>query len=212
MVHIGGPPRPTVLPMEPIDIGNAGLGMQGAGAVFGALGAFFAASSNQSMLRGQAEIAEINARTEEGNAQARLFAGQREEQRSLLATAGLKSKQKVAFAANGIDLGEGSAVRTLTDTDVMGAIDANQIKANAVREAWGYRVRATNFQNEALMKRASASAINPLLSATTSLLGSAGQVASSYYQLNKTGVFGNGSGDFSRMGRAAPAASATYWD
>ena len=201
------------------NIGAASLGMQGVGAVFGAIGAFMSASANQSMLRGQAEIAEINARTAESNAQARLFSGQRQEQASMLGTATLKGRQRVGLASQGVALGTGSAVRTLTDTDLMGRIDANQIAANAVREAWGYRAQATNLQNEALTKRATAGAINPLLAGATSLMGSAGSVASSYYGMQKASVgekagvgeIGNGSGkttgDFARMDRASP----TYW-
>ena len=187
--------------------------MQGVGAVFGAIGSFMAASANQSLLRGQAEIADINARMAEADAQSVLFVGQRTEQAARRWTAGLKGKQRAAFAAGGVDLAQGSALRVLTDTDVLGEMDANQIQANAVREAWGHRIKATSIRNDALMKRAGASAINPLMAGATSLLGSAGQVAQNWYQMDKVGAFGNGSGatkttgDFAREDRA----SATYW-
>ena len=70
-------------------------------------------------------------------------------------------------------------------TDIMKEIDRNTVEANAVRSAWGYRTQAVNSQNDALIKRATADTISPFGSATTSLMGSAGNVATSWYQLNK---------------------------
>lgn len=172
--------------------GEAGLGMQGIGAIFAMLGAYQSAQGQKANLRGQAAIADINATTAERSAQAALMAGQHEEQRSMLATANLKSTQKVGFAAGGIDLGEGSAARTLTSTDVMGEIDKNTIAANAVRSAWGYRTQATSFENEAMMKRSGADSISPAMAAGTSLLNSAGSVAQNWYALNKSGALDNG--------------------
>ena len=201
-----------------LNAGQFGVGMQGVGAVLGAIGAWASASAQKASLRAQADIADINAKIADGDAQATLAAGQREEQRSMLFTAGLKGTQRTRLAANGVDLGVGSAARVLTTTDVMGQIDANQIKANAVRQAWGHRIQATNHQNDALRSRANASAISPAMAATTSLIGSAGQVASNWYAMNKVGN-GSGSspglttGDFSRMDRNTPSGQAlnSYW-
>jgi len=179
--------------MDSFSGGDASLGLQGIGGIISMMGAYVGAQGQKSNLRAQADIADINAATAERSAQATLLAGQREEQRSMLATANLKSSQQAGFAANGIDLGEGSAARTLTSTDVMGKIDANTIAANAVRSAWGFRTQATNYENEALTKRAGASAISPGMAAASSLLTSAGSVASNWYALNKAGALGNGS-------------------
>lgn len=167
--------------------GDTALEFQAGGGIVSALGAFMAIQAQQSQLRSAAEIADINAGTAERSAQAALRSGQRAEQRSMLATAQLKSRQRVGLAANGVDLGQGSAANVLTSTDVMGEIDHNTIAANAVADAWGYRAQATNFGNEALTKRAQAGAMSPGMAAATSLLGSASQVASSWYSLNKAG-------------------------
>lgn len=161
--------------------------MQGAGAASSAMGAYFGAKSQKSSLELQANLADINARMSESAAQQTLLTGQREEQKSMIATANLKGTQRASMAANGIDLGQGTANQVLTSTDVLGEIDANTIHANAVLNAWGHRTQAVNQTNQALMSRASASAISPLTSMTTSLLGSAGSVASSWYTMNKAG-------------------------
>lgn len=185
----------------------AALTMQGAGAISSGLGAYYGAQSQKSSLELQANLADINARMSESAAQSTLLTGQREEQKSRIATANLKGTQRAGLAANGVDLGVGSAANILTTTDVMGEVDANTIQANAVRSAWGYRTQAVNQTNQALMSRASAGAISPLTSAATSLLGSAGAVAGNWYQYNKAGAFGSASpgdglsqGDRRKMG------------
>lgn len=154
----------------------------------------------------QAAIGDINAKMLESNAQATLLSGQREEQKSQLNTAHLKSSQRVAMAANGVDLGVGSAENILTTTDVMGEIDANTIQANAVRGAWGYRAEAQNAKGQADVARArqygaavmagaerdtgskaytfamkQADNVRPSTSFGSSLLAGAGKVADSWY-------------------------------
>lgn len=168
--------------------GDVGIGLQGAGGIMAALGAFAGAQGQQSAMRNRADIADINATTANRAAQSALMVGQAQEQRSMIGTANLKSAQQAGFAAGGVDLGEGSAARTLTSTDVMGAIDHNTIAANAVRTAWGYKTQATNFGNEALQARAGADSISPYMAGASSLLGSAGSVAQSWYAMNKAGA------------------------
>ena len=172
-------------------MGFSALALQGAGAAASTVGSYFAAQSQKNALGAQADVADINARMAESTAQSALYQGQQQEISARLKTGQLKSSQRTAMAANGIDLGSGTATNILTSTDTMGEIDANTIAANAVRSAFGYRTQATNFQNDALMKRANASGISPIASAASSLLTSAGQVASSWYSMNKAGVLGD---------------------
>jgi hypothetical protein len=157
-----------------------------------ALGAYNGAQSNKLTLQGQADIAEINSRMSETTAQSTLLAGQREEQKSRIATANLKGTQRASLAANGVDLGVGSAENILTTTDVMGEIDANTIKDNAIRSAWGYRTQAVNYQSQARSSRAASGAISPESAMASTLIGGAGQVASSWYQMGKPKMFGAG--------------------
>lgn len=151
------------------------MGLQGAGLASSVVGSYYSAKSQKNALGLQADLAEYQA-------QNALVQGEREEQRSRLSTANLKSTQRASLAANGVDLGEGSAARVLTSTDYLGEVDAQTIKRNAILNAWGYRTEAT-------MKRASADSISPGLSAFTSFLGSGTQVASSWYSLAKAGAF-----------------------
>ena len=67
------------------------LSLQGAGVAMSAIGAYAGAAARKQAMQFEAQMAEINAVSSERTAQATLLAGQHEEQRSMLATANLKS-------------------------------------------------------------------------------------------------------------------------
>lgn len=56
----------------------------------------------------------------------------------------LVGKQRVALAAQGIDVDSGSAGEIQDQTRAIGALDQLTIRNNAAREAWGYKVQASN--------------------------------------------------------------------
>lgn len=126
--------------------------------------------------------------------------------------AAVKSRQKVNLAANGVDVTSGSALDLLTSTDYLSALNDDRIndasarnvdtiRNNAINNAWGYRTQGTGFRDSAATQRADASlyrfdagqqrsgarGIRPNTAAGVSLLGSAGQVASSWYGMSKAG-------------------------
>ena len=186
------------------------------GAVSGGIGGYFGAATQKANLRGQAAVADANARIADTNiriadtnarilelgAQSALHQGQREAGRLTLQAGQLKSRQRVSMAANGIDLGSANAQEIFASTDLMKEVDVSTIEANAMRSAWGYRneamntkvqainagTQSANFRSQALASRAASSAFSPLGSTATSLLGGAGNVASSWYQFQKEGA------------------------
>lgn len=183
-------------------LAQASLFSQIGGAATSAIGGYFGAATQQANLRGSAamadanaRIATVNARTAELGAQSVLQQGQQQIGALTLKAGQLKGTQRTALAANGVDLGEGNAAEILASADFMKEIDVNTLTANAIRSAWGYRTQglnaqtqAMNFTNQANAARAERKAISPLAVTGTSLLGSAGSVASSWYQLNKSGA------------------------
>lgn len=166
-------------------LGNASLGLGILGAFSGAVGAFYSARSTKNQLKFEAEIADINARLSEKAAQQELQRGQFEVGQITRRAGQIKGSQRASMAANGIDLGVGSAAELQASTDLLKEQDMRQIEVNAIAGAWGYRTQGTNYRNEASMGRASAGSINAGLAAGTSLLGSAGSVASMWYQMEK---------------------------
>lgn len=168
-----------------LNLGAASLTMQIGGAASGAVGSYYGAKTNKRQLQMQATMADLNARISEIGAQSALAAGQKEVGRLTMQAGQVKGAQRAAQAANGIDLASGSAAEVRASTDIVTEIDKQQIETNAIRSAWGYRVQGVDYQNQATAARAGAKAVNPGTSAATSLLGSAGQVASSWYALKK---------------------------
>ncbi len=165
--------------------GAASLYMALGGAVSSMFGSYYSAQSQKINLESQAKIAEINARVAELGAQSALNQGQHQVASLTMQAGNLKSRQRASMAANGIDLGVGNAAEIQASTDIMKEIDKNTATANAVRNAFGYRAQGVNYQNEALIKRSTAQSISPFGSAATSLLGSAGKVATAWYGYNK---------------------------
>ncbi|HEY0200249.1 MAG TPA: hypothetical protein VGC24_01005 [Burkholderiaceae bacterium] len=182
-------------------LGTSALTMQLGGAASGAIGSYFGAQTQRTNANAQAAIADTNARIAELGAQSALRQGQQQTAAYTLQAGQKMGAQRAAQAANGVDLGVGSAAEVRASSAILKDIDVNQINANAVANAWGYRTQATNYSNQALTARATAGSVSPLTSATTSLLGSASSIASTWYSQNKAGL----TGDASAKGVAADA-------
>lgn len=159
-----------------------------AGGAASVVGSYYAASGQKTALKLQARMDEINAQIAESRARDALFRGERQEQAFRQDVAQLRSKQRVGMAAGNVDLGSETAAAVLTSTDVMSEIDATQIRANALREAWGMRTEATNLRSSARMSRATASGINPVLQAGTTLLTEGARFAGQYDQFKQSGA------------------------
>lgn len=85
--------------------------------------------------------------------------------------------QKASLAGTGVALeDETSASNVLQDTAQFGELDSLQIRANAAREAYGYRAQAGNFGGESqlqLARAASEASNTPLLLGSTFISGAA---------------------------------------
>lgn len=161
-----------------------------AGAASGAantVGSYYAASGQRDALRLQARLDEINAQTADARARDALLRGERQEQAFRRDVSSLRSRQRVSLAGGGVDLGSETAAAILTGTDVLGEQDANQIRINALRDAWGMRTEAQNMRNSANMNRATARSINPLLQAGSTFLTEGARWGGSYYDAQQSG-------------------------
>jgi hypothetical protein len=155
-------------------IAQAGSSLLSAGSAYGQ------SKANKAAYKAQAAIARNNAKYLEWEAQDALKLGQREEQGVRMRTAGMKSDQTASLAARGLDIGAGSALRMLTDTDFMGEIDALTVRDDARRAAWGKREQAKGAVTDAGILSSRAKAESPFGAAFSTLLGSAGKVAETW--------------------------------
>lgn len=158
------------------------------GAALQTVGSYYSSIGEKQALGLQADLDAINARLAEGAARDTLARGEREYGASRMRTAALKGSQRAALADSGFDVGYGTAAQILTGTDLIGEVDADTIKANAIREAWGHRLDASNLRGSSRVNRSAAKSINPGANAAATLLTAGGQVASQYYSLKSSGA------------------------
>lgn len=155
--------------------------LQGFGAGMTAVSAHQGSKANKAAFNAQAQIANNNAQLAQYQSEDAITRSQTAASDAGLKAHQLKGTQRAALAHSGVDLSFGSAAEILTDTDYFGEIDRARIIDSGAREAWGYRSQASGFEGNAALLRSRADAESPLLSAGTSLLGSAGRVAASWY-------------------------------
>lgn len=160
---------------------SAGSLLQGFGAGFSAMGAYNQAKGEKAALEAQAQVELQNVQLAQWQSEDAIARGGNEANRAQLRGAQVKGSQRAAMAANGVDLGYGSALEVITDTDYLTAVDVQTIQQNAAREAWGYRVQGRQSLDRAAALRRGASQVKPWLSAGTSLLTSATSVAGKWY-------------------------------
>lgn len=177
-----------------------GYGMlitQGIANTITALGSFGISKHSNAAAQAQANIARINAQMMERQYQATLRASERAIVSKTMAAGQVKSAQRAALAANGVAVGEGSAAELQASTDIVKEMDVNQMRSNALNEAWGYRWKGVSYEAEAL--QAEAQKVNKWDMFGTTLLGGASQVANSYMLMKANGVFETNENDSVRQ-------------
>lgn len=96
-----------------------------------------------------------NARIARLQAEDALARGHEEEGRYGARLRGELGANRASTAAQGIDVGVGSAVDVQRDMEAMGELDKLTIRNNAAREAWGYNTQAAQYGAQAGYARTS---------------------------------------------------------
>jgi hypothetical protein len=65
-------------------------------------------------------------------------------------TRGVIGQERAAFGASGVDVSSGSALDVQTNTAYVGELDALMIRTNAMRTAWGFKVEAQDYRQQAV--------------------------------------------------------------
>lgn len=108
------------------------------------------------------------------------LAGQDERRDFWRKVGGIKGQQVAAMAANGIDVGFGTAERIQEDTEMLARDDAANLYRNIENRSKGYLIEASNYEAEARAAKArgKAAMTQGIFGAATSLLGAASQASS----------------------------------
>ena len=139
--------------------------MWAAYAALTAVSAYQASNQRKATAKYQSQVAERNMEVANLQAKDAVERGNKQAAEVRRKYAGLVGTQRASLAARGLDISDGSANATLQDTVYFGDVDQQTVKSNAAREAWGYQVRAANFQGDAGAYMATSNAENPLLNA-----------------------------------------------
>lgn len=123
----------------------------------------------EAVARNNAQMAEYSAQDAQRRGEEEALAVQRKG-------ASLKSSQRVALAAKGLDLGYGTAADLQDQTDFFTQSDVATTRSNAAREAWAMRAQGQNALAEGRAAKK-----NSQLQAAGSLLGGAAKVADKWY-------------------------------
>lgn len=102
----------------------------------------------------QAEVADQNAKLNDFRAEQAGQIGAMQEERHRAKVRQLAGTQRANLAANGVDLGSGTALDMVTETYTMGEQDALMVRYNAMNEAWGFRTEAVNDRNRGRFAKA----------------------------------------------------------
>ena len=130
----------------------------------------------------QQQMADTNAKMAELQGSEALRRGEKEAQQIKKQGQRVIGAQRVALAAQGINLDEGTALELQQDTAQQAARDAVTTRNNAYREAWGYKVEALNqtTQGKFIGASAKSQSYNTLMTGGLQALGYGVQGAQNY--------------------------------
>lgn len=147
------------------------LGLMGAGTAINARGQIQSGNAARAAGEAAAQQHEFNAKAAEQQATDALAVGHDQESRFRGQVRGLLGSQRAGYAAQNVDVGVGSPVDVQRDAAHLGELDALQIRSNAQRQAWGFRMEAQDRRLAANVARKGGQAAQ-----TASRYGAAGSI------------------------------------
>jgi hypothetical protein len=124
-----------------------------AGMVLTAGAGLYQADAAKKAGEAQNTIAQRNAELEDYKGKMAVNIGAVAEENHRAKVRQMVGSQRATLAANGVDLGSGTALDLIGETAEFGEADALTIRYNAAREAWGYGTNATNYRTEGSVAR-----------------------------------------------------------
>ena len=152
-----------------------------------AIGGFQQAQAARAAGNANAQIAENNARLAEQQAHDTQVLAVRDQQQSAWRTRALLGQQKVAAAANGLDMDIGTPLDLMAETAMFGKADEDAIGMDAARKAWGFQAEALNYRNQGAQARWGGKA-----QSNATILSTMGSLAGQAYTGFQNGTFGSG--------------------
>lgn len=152
-----------------------------------AVGQRRAATAAEQQADYQAGVLGLNADLADRAAADSIARGREAQSRSRASTRQLVGAQRATLAAQGVDVGVGSAADIGLDTAELGEMDTLTLAINAQREAYGFKVEAVNYRSQAALVRASGrnTAASLRNESISTLLTTGTQLGDLYYRSKK---------------------------
>jgi hypothetical protein len=132
---------------------GASIVISGVSALMGWFSNRSAAKAQRKAAEADAELQDYNADVADIQAQDALERGEVEADKYGAAVRRMVGAQRANYATQGVDVSSGTPMDVQADTAQWGEINALQIKSNAAREAWGYKVEAYDSRKRAMFER-----------------------------------------------------------
>lgn len=140
----------------------------------------------------ESAIARQNAQLSRESAAESLKTGQKERRDFWRKVGSVKGQQIASMAANGIDVGYGTAERIQEDTQALADEDASTLYENIHHRTRGYTIEAANYKAEskAAKQRGRAAFVGSVFEAGSSMLGSVSQAKGMKAKLGTSSGYG----------------------
>ena len=129
-------------------IAAAGLVMAAIGTATSVAGQMQQASAAKAAANYQSQVAAGNAQVATQNANMAAASGEAQAAISEQKTRATVGAEEAAQGSSGVDINSPTAKAVRTSQDMTGQLDAQTIRSNAARQAYGYETQSTNFQNQ----------------------------------------------------------------
>lgn len=186
-------------------MGAVAMAAQGAGQLLSGIGGLQTANSNAESAHYSAMQSWANAKIAAKNAEIAGQAGAEqaamESQKGRAVFGSIKTNQ----AASGIDVNTGSAAATQVSAQEISKLDAMTIRSNAAKEAYGYKVQESEFNQQGDMYRQEAKndRLAGVIGLAGTFLGSAASDITGYEKyLQQGGLGGGDDGSSTGIGKA----------
>ena len=175
---------------DPVSLGVASLVVGGVGIGMQAYGAYQQGQAQKAQYEYQAAVNRENAKGAQWQADDARVRGQAAEVTQRRKAGALLEQQKVALGGMGFDMTDQTGSAILSDTATLGEIDAQTIRLNASREAWGFEQQRRNFESNAAMSGIAGqnAATAGAFGATSSLFSGASSVADKWATYKDKGI------------------------
>ncbi len=129
-------------------IAAAGLAMAAIGTAVSVSGQMQQASAAKAAANYQAQVAAGNQQIATNNANMAAASGEAQAAISEQKTRATVGAEEAAQGSSGVDINSPTATAVRTSQDMTGQLDAQTIRSNAARQAYGYETQSTNFENQ----------------------------------------------------------------